>query len=172
MPIVFSSGSITAPTKILQVQETVISSPYTNSNSNNSWVAASGFSRSITTLGTSSKILVTVNLGYAKPQGNTMGFKFQRNGTDVAIANSNGSRQRMMFRTTDQGTDGNHAHNSAFSFIDSPVAPVGTSLTYQLYFMHEGSGTVYINRNVGYLDNTGAEYGVTISTIQVMEIAA
>ena len=171
MAIVFPSGTLSAPTKLLQVQQTTISSRFTSGASNNNWQSMSGFSRSITTLGSNSKLLITVNLGIVKPEGNTVGFKFQRNGSDVAIGDADGSRPRMMFRQTDQGTDTSHSDGISFSFIDQPGGGVGSSYTYQLYFYHENSGTLYVNRNQTYSNSNGAEQGVTTSMIQIQEIA-
>jgi len=172
MAIVFASGTLSGPTKLLQAQETVISSQFTDSSSSNTWRSMSGFSRSITTIGSNSKLLITVNLGIVKPQGNTVGFKFQRNGSDVAIGNADGNRPRMMFRQTDQGTDTSHSDGISFSFMDQPGGGAGSSYTYQLYFYHENSGTLWVNRNQTYSNTSGAEQGVTTSTIQILEIAA
>jgi len=171
MAIVFSSGTLSAPTKLLQVQQTVISSRFTNASSNNSWVSMSGFSRSITTIGSNSKLLITVNMGIVKPDGNTVAFKFQRNGSDVAIGDADGNRVRAMFRATDQGTDTAHADCVSFSFIDQPGGGAGSSYTYQLYFNHEYSGTLYVNRNISYSNASSAESSVTTSMIQIQEIA-
>ena len=171
MAIIFPSGTLSAPTKVLQIQETRLTGTY-SFVSNNSWTTLTGFSRSITTLGASSKILVVVSMGIVKPQGNTVGFKFIRNGSDFAVASANSSRARMLFRHTDQSTDTSHANAVSFSVLDSPGASAGTSLNYQLQGYHEGSGTTYVNRNWTYSNTNSAEQGVTVSTIQVMEIAA
>ena len=159
--------------KILQVVVTKILNPFVESSSNNSWVDLSGFSRSITTIGANSSFLIQTSLGIAKPTGNTVAFKIQRNNTDIELAtNDQGNRPKSHFRVTDYGINNDHGIPAAHSFIDSPQVAAGTSLTYKLQGNHEGAGSIYINRQISYTDQNNPASAVTTSTIIVTEIAA
>lgn len=174
MAIIFSSGTQSAPTKILQVVKLDYSAPYTSGSSMGSgYTDMSGWSKAITTLAADSKILININFGHWHGDTNGYGIAVKRNGTLIGVGDANGSRDRASFRTTHLNFDGNHSTGmQAWSFLDEPSQPAGTTLTYQLAGKTEGSFNFYINRTSNYTDNSNVYNGTFYSSIILTEVSA
>jgi len=150
--------------KILQVVQTVKTDTFTVSTTNTSAPAdITGFSATITPTSTSNKILITAQLSVGGSTSHT-NFLIDRDGTDIAIADAAGSRQRL---TTIEGIAGGGAGGSAtINFLDTPSST--SALTYKIQANNNGS-TTYINRTQ--VDGDTNSYSRQISTLTLMEIA-
>lgn len=104
--------------------------------------------------------------GAASGSGSWHG-KVQRNGTDIAVGNAEGSRRQDSFGSCD--TNGNDfTLGSPFTFLDSPATT--SAVTYQVLInAGDGSGTMFINRPSSDGDNNNGSR--TSSTVVLMEIA-
>jgi hypothetical protein len=173
MAIIFSSGTQSAPTKVIQVVKLDYSAPYASGTSMTSYTDMSGWSKAITTLAANSKILINVNFGYWHGDTNGYAIAVKRSGTLIGVGNANGSRDRASFRTTHQNFDGNHSIGmQAWSFLDEPSQPSGTTLTYQLMGKTEGASNFYINRSSNYQNESLVYAGTFHSSIILTEISA
>jgi hypothetical protein len=149
---------------ILQVQSTTKLDTFTTSSTTFSDVT--GLSVSITPSSTSSKILVTgsVNIGGLGFTTNAPYLRLRRDSTDIALANTAGSRIRTY---TGSGLDANLMVSSSVNFLDSPSTTSAT--TYKFQLASNSATLVSVNRNGADADNAFTARGV--STITVMEVA-
>jgi hypothetical protein len=99
----------------------------------------------------------------------TSAFRVYRNSDVTFQGDSSSSRQRALFRTGGNNTDGNHGNGACFSFVDSPSTT--SAITYKLTVEVEDGQQMYLNSTFNDTD-TGDAYGArTVSTITAMEIA-
>ena len=121
-----------------------------------------GMSVTITPKSSSNRVLVMVMAYVACSNGESVTIKLQRNGNDICIGDSAGSRPR---------TTGASAfiNNSIFAvpiiFIDSPATT--SAVTYKIQGRSQ-LGTFFLNRSNSDTDNTA--HPRTASTITAMEI--
>ena len=119
---------------------------------------------SITPQSASNKILLQCSLNTSC--GTTsVGFVFQRDSTDIGIADAAGSRQR---RTSAQNAHSGTDVNLNASFLDSPSTT--SPITYRVKACHTSGSTqnVVINENG---QSEQAKFVNTICTLTAMEVA-
>ena len=119
---------------------------------------------SITPQSASNKILLQCSLNTSC--GTTsVGFVFQRDSTDIGIADAAGSRQR---RTSAQTAPSGTVVNLNASFLDSPSTT--SAITYRVKACHTSGSTqnVVINENG---QSEQAKFVNTICTLTAMEVA-
>ena len=170
MGIAFPGGTQTHPALICQADNLHFSGTY--STNSTSWTNIPGFTNTITTTKTNSKILVIVSLGALTGQGNTHALRLTRNGTAIGLASTDGNRDRYNFRV--EGYNGtvnnNHCHGQTWMYVDEPAAGAGTNQQYILWCRSE-AGPFYINRS-GSDGNDGNVYnGRSSSSLILLEIA-
>jgi hypothetical protein len=136
----------------------------------NTYVASGGFSDpgldvTITPTLTSSKILVMVTCCMSTV-ATTHGFILRRNGTNIALADSNGGSTR----TTVISSVGNNVWQNqlGINFLDSPSST--SALTYDIVIQSHDGREVRMNRS-GSIGGGNLDDSVATSTITVMEIA-
>jgi hypothetical protein len=152
---------------ILQVVSTTKTNTF--STTSGTMVDVTGLSASITPTSTSNKILVhySVHMGQNAQYYLSAG-DITRNGTAIALADADGSRQRATFGTQDGGGIHGSTYCYAGSYLDSPSST--SSLTYQIRIRSEGGNTVWVNR--GNEADGDANYTQRlISMITLMEVA-
>jgi len=125
----------------------------------------SGLQPSITPSSNSSKILVLVSLTTATSGGGMMLSLF-RGSTQIFLADSDGSRQRV---STGQTYENAHQlGNIHITFLDSPATT--SAVTYGLKLSHQSgsSHTMYVNRDHNNDNNSARGRGA--SSITLMEV--
>jgi hypothetical protein len=156
--------------KVLQVVQAVKTD---RGSWSGTWQTINGWAATITPSSTSSKILVSINVGSATPlnSNNTLIFRMMRDSTPIAIGDAFGTSPRMTFRTTRTMTDGNHSDGGfQTQVLDSPNTT--SAITYTLQGNAEGNATFFVNRNEANASNTETYSGTTHSSIILMEIGA
>ena len=165
MAIVFPSGTLSGPTKVLQiVQDWDGSVDVRTGGTNGTFYQFGGLSTSITPSSSSNKVLVIAHLsGYTQYDG---GIRISRGGTIVGSNTLASSRPKCIVEFPS-----NHRYNetstNAFVYLDSPNTT--SSTTYTIQSLWNGY-TQYINRT-GSHDNNNND-AVTASNLILMEIAA
>ena len=119
---------------------------------------------SITPQSTSNKILLHGILN-ATCTTVGVGFVFQRDSTDIGIADASGSIQR---RTSATYANGNTIANLSAFFLDSPSTT--SAITYRLKACHTSGDTQTITVNNNSAGNQ-AKFVNTICSLTVMEVA-
>lgn len=168
MPIVFSTGSITAPTKLIQVQST----RYTGVHSaNNDWSTVTGLNCSITPKSSSNKILILLHIGGASYNANTIVYDLLRNNSPFYYGNSDGSRVGVSHRSDGrQRGDTNHMFGVNIQAVDSPGTT--SSVTYSVRISGEGRNQqMYVNREISSSDSNDPAQARTASTMTLLEFA-
>ena len=158
--------------KVLQVLQVVKSDTFSTTVQDNTFAAITGLSISITPTSTTSKILVTVEIGnimQTDTNGRHTNFRINRDGTAIGLGDASGSKTRATFSG---GSFAVHYGNSASaSYLDSPAST--SALSYSVSMAGHTGGTHRINgRATGENDNADAPNARLISTITVMEIGA
>lgn len=149
---------------VLQVVQAVKSDTFTSAST--SYVDVTGLSATITPSSTSSKILVAVELNGSGTVGiSVLFFQIVRNSTAIGIGNTAGNRTSAT-NSLYAGTAGTLAFSGG-TFLDSPATT--SAITYKVQLKANTTATSYINR--AEIDNDGAAWARTISTITLMEIA-
>ena len=161
--------------KILKIESFVykgLSSAQSNSNA----YMATPLVCSITPSAANSKIYVTYSLlmgmGNNVRSGATVYRDINSGGfsqLDTVKADASGSNQRLTNVTN--GANQWTPSTVSQTFVDSPSYSVGNSISYKLYTWAESNSTVYINRIEAH-DSASATYGVGVSTMTLMEVAA
>lgn len=147
---------------VLQVQTDELTAVTSGSGS----FSNTGLEVSITPTSASSKILLVAS-GVLGTNKNTVSARYTQNGTEVAIADSNGSRTRASFRIRG-ASDNNHAMGWTHHCI---LAPNSTSaLVYRVQFFAESSGSWYLNRNWNFSNSSNSEHSVTTSYLTAIEL--
>ena len=124
--------------KVLQCLSTPFTSVF-SSTSPDTFADISGFSVAITPTATSSKVLVTVNVGYEGPASNNSFFRLVRDSTAIALGDAAGSRDRGLLKLNRSSS--NYGWQVAsFTFLDSPSTTSAT--TYKLQIGGTGDGYI------------------------------
>jgi len=153
------------------VQTKFLNETATYSAGSSSFVDLGNLSLAITPTSSSNKILVHISIGRAQGGDNSTIFRFTRNGTAVGIGDSVGSRGQASFGMLGENySNGAHADNHSFTFIDSPSST--SALTYKLQQANEGGGTTYYNRAKSYSDSSGLQHVTAHTTFILQEIVA
>jgi hypothetical protein len=163
-PILNSTGSI------LQVVQTIKTDTFYSATAE-TWIDVTGMSATITPTSSSSKILVSVNLGKVCGLNNNT-FRVLRNGTLANAGDVAGSRQQAHFGDSNQSRDGNHTGSLAYTYLDSPATT--SAVTYRLQFIAEVTSSQGFGLNRTFNDgNNGLGYNSRCaSTIVLMEVSA
>ena len=139
----------------------------TASTSSNTTADITGMSVSITPQSVSSRFYVMASFVVGAPSAHAS-VVLNRNGTDIGIGDTAGSRARLTASTCSGNPAANQPVSMSLMYVDSPATT--SALTYKIKWRSNDNGvTVYLNRTDVDADNTG--YGRFISTITVMEIA-
>jgi len=128
-----------------------------------------GMSVSITPRTASSRFYVMASFVVGVPSSHPS-VVLNRDGTDIGIGDTAGSRARLTASTCSGNPAANQPVSMSLMYVDSPPTPTTSTLTYKIKWRSNDNGnTVYLNRTDVDADNTS--YGRFISTITVMEIA-
>ena len=165
----------TSTGKILQVKNFVYKNNASTTSSSGSFVATP-LTLSITPTAANSKIYINYNIIVSGAAHTRNGHAVYRdiNSGGFAIVDDfrhvvNGSNPRLSgLSNSTTGTQTFHCSNS---FLDSPSYSLGNAISYKIYNWSEGNGVIWINR-VNNNDSSSANYGVGVSTMTLMEIAA
>jgi len=152
--------------KVGQVVTTQLTAP--TSTTSTSMVAISGYTRAITPVATSSKVLVTMYLSGGSYDGAHIHFQMFRDTTQIALGDADGSRVRATFGWRNHSYFSNyHSNPWCVQWLDSPSST--SSVTYSMKWSTTAN-TIYLNRS---WDNTDhANYHRTVSSITLQEILA
>jgi hypothetical protein len=150
--------------QVLQVVSTTKTDTF--SMSSTTFADITGFSVSITPTSTSSKIYVSCTISCGNDLDAAALFRLVRGATDIAIADTAGSR----IRTTTVHYDGVESimGTVAFTFLDSPSTTSATTYKVQMSTSNN-TQSVHVNRTHSDSDAANIQRGV--STITLMEIA-
>ena len=150
--------------KVQQVVHAHKSDRQTFSTSSGTFSDVTGMSASITPSSTSNKVVIMFNINTGGQGGQRCTYRLQRNGTNIARGDANGSSQRGCFSSIVTGGN-SQSEQSSYVFEDSPSST--SALTYKVQFESEG-GTHIINDTRG--GDGGSTYQVGSSNILLMEI--
>ena len=165
MAIVFPGGTLSGPTKVLQVvQDFDGSVDVRTGGTGGTFYQFGGLSASITPSSSSNKILVIAHLsGYTQYDG---GIRINRSGTVVGSNTLASNRPRCIVEFPS-----NHRYNEtstqSFTYLDSPGTTSARTYTIESLWM---GYTQYINRTGSHENNNND--AVTASNLILMEIAA
>ena len=172
MAINFSSGTLSGPTKILQVVSQNYTSSFASTGANPSgWETITNFNATITPTATSSKILVMITLGVTGNNyaNSSSAYRIRRNSTVVLAGKHFGSRDFASWRAT-SGVNQDHGWSSSFMGMDTPSST--SALTYDIQVNSQDNSISTLNyeqRN----NNNGDAYSMnTLSNITLFEVAA
>ena len=172
MAINFSSGTLSGPTKMLQVVSQNYTSSFASTGANPSgWETITNFNATITPTATSSKILVMITLGVTSNNyaNTSSAYRIRRNSTVVLAGNQFGSRDVASWRAT-SGVNQDHGWSSSFMGMDTPSST--SALTYDIQVNSQDNSISTLNyeqRN----NNNGDAYSMnTLSNITLFEVAA
>jgi len=142
-----------------------------HSSQSTSYEDVPGLSVAITPASSSSKFMIFTTVNCAS-NSRYAAFRLLRDSTHVGIGNAEGNRHQNSMgigSNSSNTSDNGVSRNRNFSWLDSPST--ASQITYKLQWStHYGSTAyMYLNRNVGDLDQT---YSVRCaSTLTVMEVA-
>jgi hypothetical protein len=167
MAIVFPSGTLSGPTKVLGSAQKTITNQFSQTVSSTDTVL-SGFSLSITKSSNTSRILVLVTLNHGN-QGSYGRFRtiLTRNNSVIAVGSS-GNRRPTTFLPGATNTDsyGQVAHNIVYS--DAPGNAGTYTYAIKISDLDGAQMQVFVNR--GYTTENSDSYGVSCSTINLLEV--
>ena len=173
MAIVFPSGTLSGPTKILQVVQSVKTSEQSNSSA--SYVQITDLNCSITPSSTNSKILIMVLVSSNIYSGyNSSFFRLTKGGTAISGAlgaDSGDANEEVSFADTSTQYTNNKAMNTVgTTYLDSPSST--SALTYGVQWRVPNTNSSYTNYINGPYARDGSSYRArAISTITLMEVA-
>ena len=165
MAIVFPSGTLSAPTKVLQVVQTTKTNVF--STTNGAWTNVTGMSAAITPSSTSSKILVISSVSVG--QGHYAYHRIVRGGTAI-FSGSSGTYACSHGGYSGGASEGEHYYGSwthPIVFLDSPSTTSATTYTYQMRTNSSGHA-VLVNRSNS--NDSNSPFGA--SSITLLEIGA
>ena len=154
---------------VSQVVQDTKTDAFSTSVSGASPTTITGLSASITPRTATSKVLVTVSIGYISVNSaNHSTLTLKRGSTDIFIGDAAGSRPRVSFGYG--SVDSNWVGSSiSLQYLDSPGTTSATS--YTVAIGGNGASTMYVNR--AHRDNNATnEDGRFASSITLMEIGA
>ncbi len=158
--------------KLLQVVSTPVTAAATiTSTSTSDFADMTGVSASITPASTSSKILVLVNCFFAASTG-TVHFRLLRDSTAIRIGDAGGSNQiRSSIAKRVVGTLYTYYQDSfSISAVDSPSTTSAVTYKLQGTLGATYSGSIYLNKGNGDLNQDYASRGAT--NITLIEISS
>ena len=161
--------------KILQVQQTHLTTTSSQSLSQATVAEISGLSVSITPISSTSDMLVFVRWNGEHGIGSNYNFVFgvRRDSTDLGNPSASGSRStgQAIISIGFAGTDASSTPDSCYySFLDTARSSGTSQITYKATVKTNDAGTFYNQRTGGNFD-TG-DYELLTSNITVMEVAA
>ena len=116
-----------------------------------------------------SKIFVSAMLSIAVTQGYMMNYRLVRGSTAICVGDQGTSNQTRATGVL-RGINEFVAFSVPIMFLDaSPGGDGSTSITYKVQWDGENGGTMHLNRPQTEVDRY--DFGITASTITVMEIA-
>jgi hypothetical protein len=154
---------------VLQVANAYKTDTQTISSNVPTFVDITGLSVTLTPTSSSSKFLCiwTVTAGDGADQSHGY-FRLVRNGTDIALADTAGSRTSASSAVVNSSTGGQSLASSN-SFLDSPAT--ASAVTYKITAAKNGAGiNCFINRSSRDVDSANND-GRSTSSLTVMEIA-
>ena len=167
-------ATTTTAGKILQVVQTTKTDTFSTASS--SYVDVTGISQAITPSASSSKILISINIGFVS--GSHTGnqavypqFQIVRDSTAIALGDGSGNRTRATFSVLTNLHGGYNGTSAAFEFLDSPSTT--SAITYKIQAKngyYDSDQSFYVNRTDN--DDNQQYTARTPSTIILMEIAA
>jgi hypothetical protein len=160
---VASGSKIVQPGAVLQVVSTTKTDTF--SSTSTTFVDVTSLTATITPSSTSSKIYAVLSIGSIDgDSARHHRFRVLRDLTPVGVGNADGSR--LQTGITVHNPDANRPLSGAWNFLDSPNST--SALVYKVqYTVHAGTG--FLNRTSTDTNNT--EYGRSVSSITLMEIA-
>jgi len=178
MAIVFPSGTLSGPTKVLQVVQTKYNVEYSNQfYSETAKHHLSMFDTTINLSSTSSKVKIELAIGSAAATQTSWGYYIYRNSSEVtgATGSSGNSQPGSWLRQLRNQSDGNHAFPCYGTYIDSPSTT--GNVTYKIYLRAEGtnpSGTFYylLNRDQSNNNENNMSQQITTSRLVLTELAS
>ena len=172
MAINFSSGTLSGPTKILQVVSVTKTDTFTATSG--AVADVPGLQPTITPTSTSSKILLLTDVAIginSSSGGYRVGARVVRRigGSDSIITqgDANGSRTRTMWASHVTEYNG-FMHRANIQYLDSPNTTSAITYKFQLDRIDGGSTSV----NLGFNDQDSASHGAPISSVTLLEVAA
>ncbi len=163
-----SGGSLTGITtgKVLQVVQTFKKDSFSTSNS--SLTEITGFNASIAKTVASSKLLITVDIGYGRNGRDSTEFVLYEDSSELTEVNSTGATNNRFI--VDYNHLGGTTHETFSWYNVSKTALIDgqndtSSHTYKVYG-HSNAASLYINKRA-YNDSER-----TTSSITIMEVAA
>ena len=148
----------------------VKSDTWSSTNNSYNWQDVTGMSATITPTYSSSKVLITFNVGKLH-NINGVGVRILRNGAEVPglVADAASTRIKTTITVVSGfNGDGNHSDGFSFSYLDSPGTT--SSVTYKMQVYGEGATTVF-NRSLNDADSNIEYSGRATSNIILMEYA-
>ena len=171
MAINFPSGTLSRPTKILQVVSVTKTDTFTATSG--AVADVPGLQPTITPTSTSSKILILTDVAIAvnTTGGYRVGARVVRRigGSDSIITqgDANGSRTRTMWASHVTELNG-FMHRANIQHLDSPNTTSAITYKFQLDRIDGGSTSV----NLGFNDQNAPSHGAPISSVTLLEVAA
>ena len=172
MAINFSSGTLSGPTKILQVVSVTKTDTFTATSGGAADVP--GLQPTITPTSTSSKILLLtdVAIGINSSSG---GYRVaarvvRRIGGSESIitqGDANSSRTRTMWSSHVTSLNG-FMHRANIQHLDSPNTTSAITYVFQLQRIDGGPTCV----NIGFGDSNASSHGSVISSVTLLEVAS
>ena len=149
--------------QVLQVVKTDIFS-----TTSTSWVDITGMTVNITPKSANSKILIMGDLKIGGTSNCSVNIALVRNGTQIYIGDTRGSRQRVTYATSND-TNLNDVYASCNVYLDSPATTSAVTYKFQMRTEAGNTGTGYLNTDG---ENPDTQEGSTsASSITVMEVA-
>ena len=159
--------------KILQVVSTTFTDTTSATCGSGVFTDLSGLSVSITPSSASSQVYFQAMIPYMYYDANSKprrgGFILKRNGTNLVVPTSPGTRSYALGWFFDYRPDDAHdsLHLASISWLDSPSST--SAVTYQLAATGNSSaGVIYVNRTA--LDTDGGNYPRSVATLIAMEV--
>jgi hypothetical protein len=161
--------------KILQVQQTHLTTTSSQSLSVNTLAEVSGLSVSITPKSSTSNMLVFIrwNGEFGSTTNYNMIFGIRRDSTDIGNPSASGNRPigHAMPAQNYYTADANSTPDSCyFSFLDTTRSSGTSQITYKATVKSAAASTLYNQRTAGNSD--GEDFELPTSNIVVMEVAA
>ena len=148
---------------VIQVVQKIKTDTFSGT-SDDTEIAITGMTLTITPASTSSKIMLLVSLFYGC-NGTTYSFYPKRGNTIVGVGDSSGSRQQHQ-GALGHTHDNNQCDQCTTIWMDSPNTTSAT--TYSLYLRNDNNVAFYLNRSTLDQNNDVGKRG--ISTITAMEL--
>jgi hypothetical protein len=133
----------------------------------NTFVDVTGLAASITPLATTSKVLVTVNMGVSCDiNGDVVLLRITRNETPIGVGTPIGAN--IATGASVPCTNSAYVYMISYTFFDSPASVAAQTYQAQVALDNGSSSTISINSASG--NDGSADYNVTISTITLQEV--